>query len=246
MTMAAEVIVIERDGPAGIGLVEWETIDPGPLVSGEPVQRGHIYHQNDSIGYLVGVWDCTPQTEAMGPYPVDEFMLLLEGSLVMVLPDGSEITINAGEPFIIPKGFECQWRQAEYVRKIFMIVDDPVDSTGGNPSLSRITLPDLAPSARTDDKAGPIAQTATSFINSTGQMSVQVSSFSAITIAEATVGANTLSHVLEGSVTITAQGNAQTFEAGQTFYITQGSRIGWQTDNACRLLQAKYQVPSGA
>jgi uncharacterized cupin superfamily protein len=58
-------------------------IDPADLVSGTPVQRGYLC---DEIGgYIAGVWDCTAQTAHMSAYEVDEFMYLLDGSLVMVM-----------------------------------------------------------------------------------------------------------------------------------------------------------------
>ena len=67
--------------------------------TGNPVQRGHIYHQDESLGYMAGVWDCTANTGKFEPYAVHEFMFVLEGSVIMVLEDGAEITVNAGEPY---------------------------------------------------------------------------------------------------------------------------------------------------
>ena len=56
-------------------------------------------------------------TIKFGPYEVHEFMFLLEGSITMALADGTKVTINAGEAFVIPKGLPCQWIQTDYVRK---------------------------------------------------------------------------------------------------------------------------------
>ncbi len=120
-----KVIRFEPHGPGDTGLAEWDTIDPGDLEAGNPVQRGHIYHQDEALGYMAGVWDCTAMTGKFEPYAVHEFMFLLEGSIIMVLEDGTEITVNAGEPFVIPKGLPCQWKQLGTVRKYFMIFEDP-------------------------------------------------------------------------------------------------------------------------
>ena len=73
------VIRVEPNGPKITGLTPWDSMDPENLVEGTPVQRGHIYHENPDAGIMVGVWDCTAFTEHMAPYPVDEFMYLLEG-----------------------------------------------------------------------------------------------------------------------------------------------------------------------
>ena len=51
----ATVIRVEPQGPNG--LEEWEPMDHASLVSGAPVQRGHLYHEIESQGYSVGVWD---------------------------------------------------------------------------------------------------------------------------------------------------------------------------------------------
>ena len=75
------IIRFEPHGPADTGLVEWEMIDPSDLEAGNPVQRGHIYHQDEALGYLAGVWDCTAMTEKFAPYAVNEFMIVLEGSV---------------------------------------------------------------------------------------------------------------------------------------------------------------------
>ena len=105
------VIRFEPHGPKDKGLAEWDPIDPAEIESGTPVQRGHIYHEIPEAGYMAGVWDCTANTLKFGPYPVHEFMFLLEGSVTIALADGSQTTVNAGEAFVIPKGLPCQWIQ---------------------------------------------------------------------------------------------------------------------------------------
>ncbi|MGI9387563.1 MAG: cupin domain-containing protein, partial [Methyloligellaceae bacterium] len=134
-------IRLEPNGPNGAGLAEWDPIDPAGLESGTPVQRGHIYHEDETHGYLAGVWDCTPMSEKFGPYTVHEFMFLLEGSVIMVAADGSETTVRAGESFIIPKGLPCQWKQTEYVRKYFMIFEDPDAQPGGDVASQGVIVP---------------------------------------------------------------------------------------------------------
>ena len=40
-------------------LAEWEQMDYASLVSGEPIERGRVYHKIVEQGYVVGVWACT-------------------------------------------------------------------------------------------------------------------------------------------------------------------------------------------
>lgn len=235
MAQTPRVIRFSPNGPEATGLEEWEAIDPAGLVEGEPVQRGHIYHQNEEAGYLTGVWDCTAFTAQMGPYGEDEFMLLLEGSLVMGLPDGTEVTINEGDAFVIPKGLECQWKQPGYVRKFFMILDGPVPAEAENVSIRRITVPDLGGELAGAGQAAPEV-TRTDFVNAAGTMRVGVRQCGAARFPSLQVRENQLIHVLEGSLTITMDGATEDFVPGETAYIRQETEIGWQTEEGTRLL----------
>ena len=80
MTDNASFFKFKAEGSSNNGLKEWETMDPNNLISGNPIQRGHVYHENPNIGYMTGVWDCTEFVDQMGPYPVDEFMLFLDSN----------------------------------------------------------------------------------------------------------------------------------------------------------------------
>jgi uncharacterized cupin superfamily protein len=239
MTAIGGVIRFEAEGPAGTGLTAWEAMDPANLASGEPVQHGHLYDERPAAGYLAGVWLCTPFDDKPGPYPVDEFMLLLEGVVVMVMPDGQEITVRAGEAFVIPRGLACQWKMPETVRKVFMILGEPGTGGGANPSLSRIALPPLggpAPDA-------PVETARTWFLNASGRMRVALRDCGAARGAALPAAANTLAHVASGGVTVSAEGGSVRFGPGETFYVRQGAVTSWQTEPGTRLLEATYAAP---
>ena len=99
-------------------LEEWEQIDYASLVSGEPIQRGRVYHEIAEQGYMVGVWDGTQFTDRMMPHAVDEHVLFLRGDLTMIMTDATEVYIQSGDAFVIPKGLNCQWKQSGFVLKI--------------------------------------------------------------------------------------------------------------------------------
>ena len=69
---------------------------------------------------------CTPFVDPMGKNSVDKYLYLLQDTLIMRMPDGEEIHLQAGDAFVIPKGLECQWEQPGYIKKFFMILDGPV------------------------------------------------------------------------------------------------------------------------
>ena len=231
-------------GRSVTGLEEWEAIDPDALTSGTPVQRGRLAEEaeeDDAAGYLAGVWDCTAFTAHPWPHPSDEFMLLLEGSVIMRMPDGSEITVGRGEAFVLPKALDCQWVQPGYVRKVFVIVDmtegDPLSPERPDPSLARVTVPDLAP----PPEEGPVAACRTWFEHATGRMTVAVRSHAGGATLQAAAPAHELLHALEGEVTLTA-GDAETrLGAGETAHIRTGTPVARAVEPGTRVVEARHR-----
>lgn len=243
------VVKFEPHGPEGSGLVEWDPIDPDELESGTPLQRGHIYHEVEGAGYMAGVWDCTAMTSKFSPYPVHEFMFLLEGSVTLVLEDGNQVTVNAGESFVIPKGLPCQWVQPGYVRKFFLIFEDPGAAPGDNVSEQGVILPDaggqLSPMEIPDPSVyigtQPELTNHTSFDDPSGQMHVGVWATTASDRNPVTFPRNELMCLLEGSVCLTGgDGVAQTIRAGEAVYVSKGTQMRWQNSDPVRKIYAIY------
>ncbi len=241
MTQSNAVTRFHRDGPPGKGMERWEEMDPTELLSGEPVQNGHTYHEIEGNGYLAGVWDCTAFIDHMGNYSVDEYMYLLEGTLIMRMPDGEEMHLKAGDAFVIPKGLECQWEQPGYIRKFFMILDGPVPEAGANPALTRITVPESSGSGMS---AGAISAERVDFVNAAGTMKVSQSTHAQAVIPSMPVTSYQLIQVLEGSLTLTTSTGEEVFVAGDTAYLHQGSVVGWATSNGTQLLTSSYTQPA--
>ena len=245
---------MEPHGPADTGMVEWDPILAETLESGSPVQRGHLYFNDESKGLMSGVWDCTPFTGKMEPYSVNEFMLVLEGSVTMVLADGSEETIRAGEAFVIPKGLLCQWKQPEYIRKYFVIFDDPSGMAADDPASLRIIRP------RKDDEVTNIEdQDASLFIGEiprqgqheyhvdpTGQFMVGLWDSEAFERPVAPFNRCELMCILDGSVTMSdGAGNDQVFRAGDTAFVPEGAPYKWKSDEYVRKFYCIF-MPSAA
>ncbi len=248
----------EPHGPADTGLVEWDRIDPATLASGTPTQRGHIYHHDEATGLMTGVWDCTPMTGKLEPYPVNEFMFLLEGSVTIADADGGEVTINADEPFVIPKGLPCVWKQEGYVRKFFMIFPDaggeaPADpaahtvirprAAGPAGGLSRMDIPD--PSIFLGGV--PTQNVHRYFADMTGQMTVGLWDSTPFERAVAPFPRCELMCILEGSVTLTdGEGTAHRLGAGEATYIPMGALSGWKSTEYVRKFFAIFQPAAAA
>ena len=125
MASDAGIIRFDPEGPADQDLVPIVEITPDMVESGSPSELIHNYYTSPSGLLSAGVWKCTPHALKFGRYPVDEFMLVLDGSVHIVHEDGHEETFRKGDAFVIPKGLPCQWRQSEDVHKVYVILDDP-------------------------------------------------------------------------------------------------------------------------
>lgn len=145
-------IIRLRASPQGFGLTPDE-LSPDMFSSDLPVQHSHEYYQDDALGLYVGVWDTTDMIEAAGPYACDEFMWLLEGEAAIEnCTSGRVDTVQSGQAFVIPRGYDCQWRQAGYLRKFYVIYESPHELMPEIPVVEGIVVP-------ASDAPGESAQT---------------------------------------------------------------------------------------
>lgn len=247
-------IRFDADGPAGTGLQTWEEIPASALVAGTPVQRGHNYFTDDTGTLTAGVWDCTPMTTKSAPYSVNEFMLVLEGSVTIVHDDGREWTIKAGESFVIPKGAPVVWKQTEYMRKFYVILDDAELEAGAADTLT-VRKPDPAekiPAVGEQDTSRYIGDVPTQHVKAyysdpTGQYTVGIWDTTEMHTRPLPFVRNELMHILEGEVTITnGDGVASTFKAGDTFLVPKGMSYQWDSKGTVRKIFCIFQPKARA
>lgn len=222
---------IEENGPDASGLTVWETLDPADLAAGNPHQSGYMYDEDEARGYSAGVWHCTPFDDAPGPYPVDEYMLLLEGTVVMALPDGSEVRVNAGEAFVLPQGLECQWKMPTDVRKVFMIVENDGRTTSENTSLSQVTKPSMVPFTF---EAGVVVKSEIVFASADGQMSVTRRGYAAAFCGPIPSAGQRVITLLSGSVTIAEDH----FVTKDSLFVDRRDRSNWEVEAGTTWLEA--------
>jgi len=247
---AGKIVRFDAKGPAGTGLTIWPDIPAAELTSGKPVQRGHYYLEDKARGLSAGVWDCTAMTAKLAPYSVNEFMIVLEGTVTIVDAKGGETTVKAGESFIIPKGLPCVWKQTGYMRKFFVIFDDASGLAAKDPAALKVLRPD--PEAALSPSAGPAAEVLLSaapeqndrqyFADLTGQWTVGVWDSTPYHRKTIDFPRHELMHILEGEVTLTEEGQPpQTFKAGDTFFVPLGTRCDWKTTGYLRKIYCILQ-----
>jgi len=101
-----------------------------------PIQHTLEFLSDEDKGIYIGLWDTTSMQEVAGAYPMEEFMVVLEGKADIALQSGSNAgkvrQVHTDEGFVIPHGTDCQWQQQGYLKKLFVIVENselcPVNS----------------------------------------------------------------------------------------------------------------------
>lgn len=239
---------------AAIRLQRWDDIPSADLVSGTPVQNVHFHLPPDKHGMQAGVWDCTAMTMKPGPYSVNEFMMILEGEVTIVESGGRETTVRAGESFVIPKGLVCQWKQPGYVKKFFVIFDDPSGKTAKDPAALRVIKLDpkapLAAAASPDPASliGPVPKwhDKTLFEDATGQWTVGLWSSTAFHRKPGPIARHELMHLLEGSVTLPdGKGGTRRFTAGDTFFVPLGAQYEWNSSEFVKKIFCTFVPKAG-
>ncbi len=139
--MLQKTVIKLNTNPQGFGS-EPDELDSEMFESGSPVQHSHSDYEDDDIGLYVGVWDTNDMREVSGPYAMDEYMWLIEGEVnIKNCTTGELENVKAGQAFVIPKGFNCQWQQTGYLKKFYVISEHPNESLPDKPSVEGIVKP---------------------------------------------------------------------------------------------------------
>lgn len=240
MSESTRIMRFDPTGPPNVELEQIYEMTPDEIEHGSPVEHCHNYYTSPSGVLSAGVWECTAHRLKFAPYAVDEFMLILDGSVTIVHEDGFEDTFRAGDAFVIPKGLPCAWKQTESVRKYYVIFDDPKGEIPEKPVADRairlsphgpdgaglkpISLPDTS----IFEGSPPEQQDFTYFEDKTGQLYAGVWTCSPMRRKHLPFPRIELMCLLEGSMTLSEEdGTAQTFTAPDVLLETRGTVSSW-------------------
>jgi len=78
--------------------------------------------------FSVYVYETEPGLLEFEEFPFDEFVQILSGTAVITDASGTSQTFNAGDSFIVPKGFSGTWEaQGEY-REMFIMETESMNA----------------------------------------------------------------------------------------------------------------------
>ncbi len=251
--MSNQKVIRLGPNPQNFGQVHDE-LDPQLFASELPVQHTHVYYEDDKLGLYIGVWDTSTMVEAAGPYPCDEFMYLLEGEVeIKNSKTGTMEKVQAGEAFVIPKGYDCQWHQTGYLRKFFVISEHPEEDIPKTPVVEGIIKPQVSSSTQTiiQNSVGieveeteipfvikgkePVQKYLPYYKDHTGNFMAGSWQSEAFETEMQPFPRNEFVYLQSGSIVITEQeGDEQEFKAGDAFFVPQGALCSWKATGDVR------------
>ena len=93
--------------------------DEGITGEGKPLGfRTHNFHTGN---IMVSVYESKPGKVRIDGAVYDEFITVLEGTLILRPDSGGEYTYKAGESLIVPKGYIGGWEMPECYRELIVV-----------------------------------------------------------------------------------------------------------------------------
>lgn len=218
------------------------------FVSDLPIQHSHLYYADEDLGLYVGVWDTNDMIETGGPYSCEEFMWLIDGeATIKNNKTGVFEKAKSGEAFIIPKGYDCQWHQSGYLRKFFVIWENPNELNPNKTNHEGIIIPKIDTPLSAMVTAQPFQITTDSSIpqehidykDITGKFLTGSWASKTFNSEMRPFPYHQFSYVLSGSITLTdSKDLPHIFKTGDAFFIPKDVVCSGQSDTEVRLLFA--------
>ncbi|WP_306116029.1 MULTISPECIES: cupin domain-containing protein [unclassified Roseovarius] len=229
MKSRQRIVRLSPNGPDGLDPM---TLDPADFATPPEAQNVHVYFQDDELGLSVGVWDTTTMQEAFGPYPGDEFIVVLEGHFRMLDADGDGVPAQQGQSVIFRNGAPVSWKQDGYLKKFYITYLDPRAPTpavecanGGIIALDpdqTLTDADLLTDTRTPQREKVF------FTNDHRNFEVGLWDTQTLQTEMAPFESHEFCQVLDGEVTLTEDnGTAHHFKTGDVFFVPAGTVCAW-------------------
>ena len=121
-TKAAPIPVrMNPDKLAGVALPPYEPfITPDQVLEGSHRPRGEVLYQGEEL--VMEIYEDNAATFAISdPFPVDEYVLVLSGKLILTDSRGTLHEYFPGDSLMVPKGFTGIWKMLGNYRELVAI-----------------------------------------------------------------------------------------------------------------------------
>lgn len=155
---------------------------------------------------------------------------------------GRGTPVETGQMVVLRDGAPLSWMQAGYLKKAFLIVDDPATPTPTDAGAEGgvLVLPPDAQLSEADPvtlaDSGARQRDRVLFTNAAGTMTVGLWDTEAMTTEAYPFPCHEFAMVLDGAVTIEGEdGQSETFGPGDCFFIPAGTITRWHVpDRLCK------------
>lgn len=96
--------------------------DPFEIRDRKPVQRNKTVFTNDTGNMSMGLWDSEAMISVMRPFPIHEFVQMLEGEITITEESGDTQIFKTRDCFFVPKGTVCSWTIEVYAKIYYGIL----------------------------------------------------------------------------------------------------------------------------
>ncbi len=119
--IAPSPVRLNPDKLAGVDLPAEEPFVPPELIlEGHHRPRGEVLYQGKEL--TLEIYEDGPATYAAGdPFPVDEFVLVMSGKLILTDAEDQVHEFVAGDSLVVPKGWIGTWKMLGNYRELIAV-----------------------------------------------------------------------------------------------------------------------------
>jgi len=124
---APPIVVIDSATPT-----EELPVKPGVYV-GQTITFDDTHDHDGETVARIGVWEADVSKTRLIDYPFTEYVLMISGRLIITNDDGTVQEFEAGDTFVMPKGWTGIWDVQERMKKQMVQIGDPNAKPKGEP-----------------------------------------------------------------------------------------------------------------
>jgi uncharacterized protein len=110
--------VVPITAPAEDSFAPSNYVTAETLRAGDPQEREAVLYANPEGTFVISVWTAEPYMEHIDGYPGDEYVRVLDGTLILTTDGGEPQTFSVGDELRIARGWAGTWEVTAPFRKL--------------------------------------------------------------------------------------------------------------------------------